>query len=520
MVVAASMSLLCALGVGLWITPTSLEYLELTDHVRKIGDLNHELFLLRPPGYPLMLAGCIALFGTGSGIALLAIQHAMTIATAAFVSATGWHLTRRRDVMLMAGLSCATSLQVLSYANQVMVETPYLFAVTMTVYFLLRSLRSESAHDLAYASASAGLAYLFRPIGITLPVFCVFVAAYVAGYPKRNRRRADWTFPPLNAGTRVGGRRGVRLVVAAAVPAGMMVGAWFVQNQMAYGASSFTRCLDFALYNRFVYVERATAKGNAALSEILSVVDEAKRLGRMETSADEGLAWTVWKAYEGTRGSTLNESSAVLGRAALDALDDDPRGVALQTLRYAAWMLLTPDSSYRYVPGGSPGEHGRRDPTAEVFDSAMYAKVHAPVIANLWPEFHARSTPTALSAPWASAARVFYRQVERAGPRIGPIGSWYELGVVVCVLGGAWSVCSTRRAGWLVVGGVIAMQILPSAFLAGVGPRYAVPVQPLLQLCGALILCDAARGFCWSLRAACTIGRAARLGCGGAPARG
>jgi hypothetical protein len=69
----------------------------------------------------------------------------------------------------------------------------------------------------------------------------------------------------------------------------------------------------------------------------------------------------------------------------------------------------------------------------------------------------------------------------------------YEAFVYLCMAGGLLSLGTRERMTWLLLALVIASQVVPSAFLAGTIPRYAVPVHPLLKAFAALAICLAVR---------------------------
>src|SRR5262245_19366020 len=61
----------------LWVSPDASYYVELAGGLADHADFRSELFLIRPPGYPLFLAAVFKVFGAASPIGILAIQHLM-----------------------------------------------------------------------------------------------------------------------------------------------------------------------------------------------------------------------------------------------------------------------------------------------------------------------------------------------------------------------------------------------------------------------------------------------------------
>jgi hypothetical protein len=212
------------------------------------------------------------------------------------------------------------------------------------------------------------------------------------------------------------------------------------------------------------------------------------------------MAWTVWQAYRSVEDKSLKESSALLGRAAAETLWDDPLGMIAATIKYSAWMMLTPDSSYRYHPGGAKGVHGRRPDDADIFDSGLYLEPFDSQLRAYAHYLPVESGPKTATPAWAAIARWFYLHVEKGSAILGIGDSLYEELTLVFFFAGLLSLCTRERAAWMVVLAVVALQIVPSAFVAGVGPRYSVPIQPLMKLFGALFLVTMLRALWYAVR--------------------
>ena len=157
---AAVSNAFCLAGSHLWVYPDSIDYIRLAGGLADRFDLHQELFLIRPPGYPAMLAVIFRVFESWSQTAILVVQHGMAIVAAGLTALIAWHLTQRKSVSLVAGLMCAGSLQVLAYANLVLTETPYMVTLLACVYFLVRYHHEGNLRVLALASLMAGLSYL------------------------------------------------------------------------------------------------------------------------------------------------------------------------------------------------------------------------------------------------------------------------------------------------------------------------------------------------------------------------
>jgi hypothetical protein len=527
LLIASAVEVLALSASHLWIVPTSLEYLELAKELVGQWDFSNELFLLRTPAYPLLLAVGFSVFGSESGTVLFILQHAMTVLTAGLTALIGWQVTARQNVALIAGLMAACSLQVIAFANQLMTETPYMLALVASVYFLVKYHSVGRLRDLACSSALAGIAYLFRPIGLTLAAVLGCVAICHAWKPPRrseprpagsgveyDRRHQRRLLPlpgpilPLRAL-----RPSAPALFCAFAPMALFVVPWWIHNQAMHGANSFGRCFDFALYNRAANVERSNGAANEQLARAQAVVEKAKSEGRIDADADAGMAWTVWQANRSVHGASLKDSSELLGQAARRKLLDDPAGILWGTVKYSAWMLLTPDSSYRYHPDGTAGVAGRRPEGEEIFDSALYLDPLARPLKPFEQYLALDRGPTPTTALWSTINRWFVRHVEHGAPIIGVGDSLYEEMILFCLAGGVLCLFTRNRRAWVIVLAVLVLQIVPSAFVAGVGPRYAMPVQPLLKLFAAFLIVACGEALAHGIRRARTVsGAATRLG--------
>ncbi len=514
----------------LWAVPDSLQYIQMAVDIAERFDFSSESFLLRTWGYPGLLAAIFALFGPQSPMAILVVQHAMVVVTVLLTALVGWHLTGRTGVALLAGVLSACSLQVLAFANVIMSEVPYMFALITSVYFLVRYHRSERLRFLALASAMAGVSYLFRPTGLTVVGMCLLAAAHRTWVSRARRALAkDGAWPGLRpAGGPAGdgnsgharaaqvcrrvsgpvhearsGPRALTAVVAALAPAMAVVAPCAIHNATAHGGQLLNRSMAMSLYNRTAHYDRLDSSDSSALKEIREVVAEAKRLGHIGPRADETLSRVVCRAYRSTRDASFAEACAALSRAAWDLLWAHPGAVADRTARYAVWMLLVPNSTYRFQPGGTKGYRSRPAIDADIFDIGTYQSDPGPYGDALreFSRYVPLSTKPRPATPlWTAVARWFYRHIDAGPPILGRVDSPYEAYVLLCVFGGACSLLTRRRITWLLVGGVIVSQVLAAAFLGGLTPRYGVPIHPLMNLYAALVLVAVARAVAWPVR--------------------
>ncbi|MCK4658876.1 MAG: glycosyltransferase family 39 protein [Phycisphaerae bacterium] len=488
----------------LWIYPDSIDYIQLAGGIVGGPDLPGEFISqVRPPGYPMLLAGCFRLFGSHAPAAILVLQHAMVIATVVLTAAIAWQLTSRKSVTVIVGLLCACSLQMLAYANLVLTETPFTLILVACVYFLIRYQRVGWWRYLALASVLAGACYLLRSVGLYLFAVCPAAALLRVWSEARALRHAaepasQTRVPWLSLFLR---RSPVGLAVAL-VPALLVVTPWMVAYTAQHESLYAARHLDYMLYLRPVLYEGLDSTQSEAMADIHRVFEEGKADGKLPPDADFRCLEMVTLAYRVVRGESFERSSAIVGQAARDLILENPGVIALGTLKHAAWILLNPDAVYRFQPGGAPGRQGKRDTRADIYDIGTYE-----VGPRSW-EFvlrdHRRylpleTKPRAATPFYTAVARWFHEHIENGAPLIGLRDSLYEELVLICVLGGMLSLLIENRTSWAVVAMVVVLHVLVVSFIGGPHTRHAMPVKPLLLLYAGLLIATVLRVICEAL---------------------
>jgi len=480
--VAAGANLLCLAGSRLWVYPDSIDYIQLAGGLADRFDVTQELFLIRTPAYPFLLAAIFSLFGSASPVAILLLQHGMAVATAVLAAAIAWHMSGRRTAALLTGVMSASSLQILAYANLVLTETPYALTLLACVYFLVRFLREHHLRLLAWGSLAAGLSYLFRPVGLHLVGACLFAAAWLGASSRVERN-------PLRS--RPGSRQALRYVCATIAPAILVIAPWSITNSIVNGGVEAARCLDYVFYLRAATFDGLDSTTSEAMADIHGVLDEARQRGVIPADASYRDRGTVIKAYQAVRGSTFAECSEIMGRAGRDLMREHPWEIAVGTLRYSMWMLQSPDPVYRFQPGGASGVGGKRDGSADIYDIATYSRGPGswePVLRARERYLPLETGRPAAAGVWTAVNRWFYRHVDAAGPVGGILDSRYEQFIALCAIGAVLTLFCRDRAAWLLIALVIAGQVGVSALLSGPQTRYALPVRPLLFLYFALLI--------------------------------
>lgn len=461
----------------LWVYPDSIDYIVLAGGIADHFDFQNELYLIRTPGYPMFLAAVFKIFGTSSPMAILIIQHVMVILTVLFAALIAWHLTQRLNVTMITGLLCACSLQLISYANLLLTETPFTLAVTGCVYCLVRYHREGANRFLVYASLTIGVGYLLKPIALFLIGVCFLTVLLRKIRETHISAHQPW-FKRLSQQLILGW-------TASSLPVMLLVAPWMINNAITHHSLQATRCLDYMYYLRAATFDGLDSTRSESMLEIHRVIDEAIRKGDLAENADYRDRRTVMDAYQSVYDTTFAESSAILGRAGRDLMFEYPGTIFINTFKYAAWLILAPDPVYRFQPGGVPGVNGHRVQDAAIFDIGTYAFGEGSWerVLKDYRHYLPLKTETKPYTPlWTNITRWFYERIENGGKVFGLLDSPYEVVMVLCLLGGLFTLYSMQRENWFVLLTVLALHVLISAFLSGPQTRYAVVIKPILLI--------------------------------------
>lgn len=164
-----------------------------------------------PPGQAFFLYAARALWPTGDYQHLRTVQALVSIATIAIFAGIALELAGAWAAVL-AAWALALSFPHASIVGILVPETNYVFALTASVWCLVRTLRRPSAFGGLAAGAVLGLACLFKPT----PMLFVFPAAALA-----------WFAAPRSARARHAG-----LLVLGYC---LLVGPWIGRNYRHYG---------------------------------------------------------------------------------------------------------------------------------------------------------------------------------------------------------------------------------------------------------------------------------------------
>ncbi|MEK6674778.1 MAG: glycosyltransferase family 39 protein [Planctomycetota bacterium] len=470
-IVSAAISAFCFSATQLWLSPEARGYIVLAGGIAERFDFSHDLFLLRTPGYPILLAGLFKTFGSSTPEVLRVLQFTMVVATALIIAAITWHLTHRRTVAVLTGILCASNVQLLGFANMVMSEIPYTLALTLSIYYLIRFLQTGQGLVLALSSLFVGVSYLFRPIGLAGLAICLLaclIRIRRESSPFRFRRMASFTFQ-------------------ASLPAMTLIAPWFVYLHHRGGDTS--AALGPALYRRTVTLDRLDTKSPHLVEDVRITIDEAKRLGTIRPDADPLDGGSALEAFTLLGRKSYPQTCARLRQIGVDLIQEHAGLFAWRSLLYAAWTVCEPDSSWRFLPGGAKGieisgREWRRSSDALFWDCATYEPMMRRLIEPFLEYFPLSSEPRSTTPAWSLILSKIHRFFESPVPIMHR--NAYECFVLLCLFGFLTSIFTLRRPEWFLVGCVILLHIVGSSILVGPVPRYAVPIQPLLPLGAAL----------------------------------
>lgn len=472
----------------LWLQPDSTAYITLAVGIAERLDFSHELYQLRTPGYPLLLAGVFRLFGAASPTAILLLQHAMVVGIALLSVMIAWTLWPRRSLALIVGLFSAFSLHLSGYANSVMTEVPYAFAMTACVYLLVRYYTHGGSGPLVGAAILAATAALIRPMGLPI-VLIVAAAAVVRSWqeakPSTSRSAGDQV-------RQVPGRARLGPVCRALLltigPSSIVLLPMMLHNYNTHGYFKLTCMGGITVYKRALCVERLDSGRSESLTRVRNAVDTARERGWIGPEATYRNLWPTVQACERVYDASFCDAAELMNRAGRDVMLEDPWLIASRAVVYSYRTLVMPDWAYRVQPGGTPGVNDRLAKGAtlyavDTFTPIVSQRVGLPIMARYLPM---TKEPTNTTAWWTEFTRWYHHRIERGTPVTGLLDTPYEEFTALAVLGAALAMGLRRRGGWLLLGAVIVYQIAIGSFLGGAQPRFTVPLDPLLHVLAAL----------------------------------
>jgi hypothetical protein len=216
---------------ALLVTPDALQsdpdgYRRLAENLVTHGTLGAENVptAFRPPLYPLVLAGCVAM-GECSRVAVGVLHVVLGVATVWLVWVLGrwWGLGRRGATLAALLVACDPIL--LKWSTQVMTETLAVFLVTAGLVTLTWVSQHPTGRRAMLAGAVLALGTLCRPMFLLWTIACG-VALFV-----QNSR--GLTAPGRFAAS-------VRLLLSFALGVLLVLSPWAVRNQIQFGRPIIT----------------------------------------------------------------------------------------------------------------------------------------------------------------------------------------------------------------------------------------------------------------------------------------
>ncbi|MGB0715722.1 MAG: ArnT family glycosyltransferase [Phycisphaerae bacterium] len=514
-VVGVACAIVHLLTSRLWVTPDSTAYLSLAMGLAENGDFSQASFQLRLPGYPLLLAGVFRLFGSASATGILITQHVMVVVMSMLVAGIFYSLHASKRWAVVAGLLSATSPYVAGYANAVLTEVPYGFMLTLTMFFLIRFVRTENPWLLAGASLAAGCAALIKDVGQYAFVLCTLVLLAMLCRPLLERLLVHLPGAPSmparvphgdSNGRSTSGRRGpmLRLFAFAIVPGLFVLGPVMALNLYNFGRIKANANHGLLYYYRAGCLDELDDPASAAQQTIRQRVADARQRGWIPADATHHDYIPTVMAMErhlGHHGSVfesgrLAEIGDVLREAGTDLMKAYPERIAFSVMRDTYRILMMPDDGYRMQPGGQFSEN-RLAPEHELHAPTTYvAAVRAkPGMQRLNRYLRFGNEPGPLTHAVTPILTTHRTWKERASLPFVVADTPYEGLMLMAGLGWLsllWMPAS-RPIGCL-VGFVVFYHALGSAFMGGVQPRYIIPVHPLVT-----VLLGAGLAAAWNL---------------------
>ena len=382
--------------------------------------------LKRPPLYPLFVGGVIGLFGEELRVLTL-VQHLLGALTALTSFALG-RLVFGTTVGLLAGVLTALSGPLLVMEHYVMSETLFASLQLGAVLAYLRGARSSRPGLFALAGLLLGLAALTRPIAqLTLLLLLAALPWLVA----------RWR-PALRAGA-------VLLTVYAAT-----VLPWMTRNALVQGTFALAGGSGEGLAVRTIRYEQQFDFGDPPGEQLDRQTARARRIYREE--AKEGSAFEL----AGRLRDELNVSEIQAERY----MRDVALGAIIRQPGY--YVQGTADMFVKTFAGR---------PVRLRQDWTPWRNIDwAPRVDHLLPE------------PTPSEDRAF-AQAEALATLYDPARWWVALAVLGLV--GTAAGLAGRHRPALLLGALVAAQLLACAALIGIEYRYRYPLDPLINVLAA-----------------------------------
>jgi len=244
-----------------------------------------------------------------------------------------------------------------------------------------------------------------------------------------------------------------------------------------------------------------SAPANAAMLELKRCVNQVNAQQPSGENFDYRNEEQALLCYRKVHHASWSKAMGQLGEAAMPILLAHKRAVAIGTFVNAARTLLMPDGIYLCRPE-APGSAATSFPGSVVGS----AQGHPPFVSTSkyerdfkirlyeaadQPYIHPNRHAGPLAHYWSALSAWYHANIVTGKPLpVIPGDTPYEHWVYFCLLGG---VAMLFRPRHVVVGillwAVMLCQLLPSSFIPGTNPRFAVPIRPIVDLWGIYLAC-------------------------------
>ncbi len=319
--------LLGAIHLAFWLTMAIGTTNDTPVYVDQIATLRAGMPGYFPPGYPGFLGAMEWLTGPSFSLWVTLAQHGMLVVAGVWIYRL---LARfvREPLALTGALLAAGGPAALALPQQLMSESPALFATVGTLWFAIRTQEGNRRRDMVIAGVLLGTAALLRvvPALALAPALPLVIPGF--------RRRPG----PL---------LGILAIASMLVAAPI---AWFAVRT---GRPAFAHSSSLHLYNRVFMEQRLLDPSGVATQRLV---------GSLGGEDPRGVPW--WEIWGRPRPDDLSDDAleATMGEAAIEAMRRAPVAFALFTPRLAFRELLAEASMWSPDWGESLG----REPVVEV----------------------------------------------------------------------------------------------------------------------------------------------------------
>jgi hypothetical protein len=396
----------------------------------------------RGPGMAILLGSIFYAFGANSANAVLALFAAMAAASAWMVYPVSRKLGLPPGLSLAGVALTAGSLSFIARASLIMTEVPTAFFCIMALYALLSFIKDRRPASLLALGAALLWVILIRPENTALALFCLAVVLM-----------AVWS------GGSKGGLRQTAIALAATLLL-VVLPLFFVaqQRERQFGAFDISNSSGIVFFSGVIiygvtHGHDFTGRGNLPLDTIIETLSHIEGMPsdpkELLTLGTKELTY----GYQAASGLGYNETDALFGKAALEAVRLQPWGVASMLL-HKVYIYIFHDVTVRYAPGVAPKR------PAFPGDEASYLAAPAPLLSAAIPVMKALHAVFQKAAAYAG---LFWNHLALLG-----------------LLGGAWK--ARRSLPYLALVGFLALKVLiPIMFGLG-DQRFYLPGYPLMVI--------------------------------------